>query len=65
MDKAHMTRIDAGVYVDEDGALHLEIGEMITAAGFLDTRRNRRTLEQAARDLYGSEGIEVVEVVDG
>lgn len=62
MNKANLTKIDEGVYVDEDGGMHLDMGEMLTAAGFPDTVRNRRTLEQAARDMATADGIEVVEV---
>jgi hypothetical protein len=41
-------QIAAGVYVTEDGALHLDIAAMLKAAGFADTPQNRETLTEAA-----------------
>lgn len=38
----------AGVYVTEDGTLHLDITEMLEANGWPDTPENRDTLTRVA-----------------
>jgi hypothetical protein len=44
-------RIAPGVYVTADGALHLDIEEMLEAHGFADTPENRETLTRAAHEV--------------
>jgi len=41
-----MIKIAPGVYDDERGGLHLDLGEVLRAAGFADTAENRDTLER-------------------
>lgn len=58
-----MKRIVPGVYDDGDGGLDLVMSELLTANGYEDTAANRQTLVDAARDIFGAEGIPV-EVVE-
>jgi hypothetical protein len=54
----------AGVYADDTGALHLVVEDMLAASGYPDTPENRATLIDAARAVFGGEGIPVYEVDD-
>lgn len=44
-------RLAPGVYVTEDGALHLDVAELLKAAGYADTPENRQTLVDVAHEL--------------
>lgn len=44
-----------GAYIDDDGGLHLDLGEMLRAGGWPDTVENRATLERACRELFARE----------
>jgi hypothetical protein len=39
-----MKRLAPGVYDDERGGLHLDLGELLIANGFADTDQNRATM---------------------
>lgn len=43
-------KLAPGVYVTDDGALHLDIAEMLAAHGWADTPENRETLTRAAHE---------------
>jgi hypothetical protein len=47
------TRLQPGVYDDNDGGLHLVIGELLAANGYADTPENRTTIIEAARIVFG------------
>ncbi|HWQ34868.1 MAG TPA: hypothetical protein VNQ79_18640 [Blastocatellia bacterium] len=57
-----LRRLDPGVYVDEEGALHLDLAELLAAAGIAASRENMTLLEQAARELVAERfpGVPVV-----
>ena len=40
-----------GVYSSEDGTLHIDITELLTAAGYADTSENRAVLLKEFRNL--------------
>ena len=42
---ARMNRLDHGVYVDRDGAMHLVADELLEAHGFAATQANMAMLE--------------------
>jgi hypothetical protein len=44
-------QLGPGVYVSADGALHLVMPELLTAAGYADTPENRDTLTAAALEV--------------
>jgi hypothetical protein len=45
-------KLAPGVYVTDDGALHLDLGEMLEANGWTDTPENREMLTRAAHDVF-------------
>lgn len=56
------TKLAPGVYDDHAGGLHLDVAELLDAAGYADTPENRATLLAAARDVFKREGVtEVIE----
>lgn len=54
-----MKRLEPGVYVDDEGALHLVLPEMLDAAGYADTPENRATLIDVAQAMFAEQGIPV------
>ena len=46
-------RLGPGVYDDGEGGLHLVLGELLEANGYVDTPANRQALIEAARDIFG------------
>lgn len=47
---AGLDRLQPGVYAGSDGALHLDVHELLDAHGYEDTEANRETLIAAARE---------------
>ena len=50
-----------GVYVDEHGAMHIVMPELLAANGYADTPENRETLIAAFRDACKDATIDVCE----
>lgn len=55
-----MRQLGPGVYVDDDGTLHLDARAMCVAAGVEPTKENQDTLEAAAREVFDGD----LDVVD-
>jgi len=54
-----------GVWVDDDGALHLDIEAMVRGAGYELTPDNLGAMEKAAHDMAARIGATVEERSDG
>jgi ribosomal protein L37E len=54
-------RLQAGVY-EVKGSLHVNLMELLDAAGWKVTEENLDRMAKAARDVYGAAGIPVVEI---
>ncbi|HEY2300336.1 MAG TPA: hypothetical protein VGH66_00505 [Acidimicrobiales bacterium] len=54
------TRIAAGVYDDGLGGMHLDLAELLDAAGYEDNEANREAVINAARDVFGPTGPVIV-----
>jgi hypothetical protein len=52
LDRATWTRLSPGVYDDNAGGLHLDVGELLASANFADTPENREVLIAAAQKLF-------------
>lgn len=63
-----MKRLAPGVYDDDEGGLHLDVGELLAANGWPDTPENRDTIVRAGQHMFGDR-VEVtertIEVTDG
>jgi hypothetical protein len=57
-------RLMAGAYVDEHGALHLDVPELLRENGYADTPANRRMIAQAAQEVARRWGFSVKELGD-
>lgn len=54
-----LRKLGPGAYLDEaDGALHVEIHELLTMHGFPDTKANRDVFEAAAIEVAEAAGME-------
>lgn len=60
--RAGWTCLAPGVYDDNAGGLHIDIAELLDAAGYADTPANRATLLAAARDVFGRDGVPISEI---
>lgn len=58
---AGLHQIAPGVYDDGQGAMHLDLPELLRANGYTDTPENRETLIEAAREMMGSAKVSVIE----
>lgn len=56
---AGLHQIAPGVYDDGQGAIHLDLPEMLRANGYADTPENRHRLIDAARETMGSANVHV------
>lgn len=63
-DRKTWHRLAPGVYDDDAGVLHLDLPEMLAANGWPNTAENRATLEQAAREVFKTAGVIVVDEAD-
>ena len=55
-----------GVYVDADGALHIDVAELLAGAGYRDTPENRRELLAAVYTVFGAATVhETDDPIDG
>lgn len=59
---AQMERLDAGVYADRDGGLHLIADELLEAHGFDPTPENVERLQAELRSVAAAYGVDHVEV---
>lgn len=54
-----MKELGIGVYVDDDGTLHLDARAMCIGNGYEPTQENQDALESAARDVFAELGVPV------
>jgi hypothetical protein len=57
-----MRKLADGVYDDDNGGLHIRLGEFLAAHGYADTPENRTLLLDAWRQRCAAQGIELIEV---
>jgi hypothetical protein len=48
-------RISIGAYIDDQGALHLSIPELLEAGGIADTPENRQSLMDYAKKFFAEQ----------
>lgn len=57
-----MKRLAPGVSIDNDGVLHIALGELLADNGHADTPANRALLMDAWRERCAARGIALFEV---
>lgn len=50
------SKLTEGVYVDDDGTLHIDVARVIVANGYEPTPENKAVVERAARSLADTIG---------